>query len=145
MEALWGGGMSKPTITELQRLHAKACVDYANATHAEKSRMKFDVWYRSNQLETPRWETTSFVPMDELGVGQRGYFFRIRPEKKLRRWKPEEVPVGKVVVAKGYERIRKLITGVTDEGVYVNGCMMSFKATFDTYTLEDGSPCGVVD
>ena len=125
------------TPTELMKLHAEACQAQVDGTAKE-----FEYFYEGN------WKDATDGPVSLWKDGSlmiSPLIHRVKPQPKLRRWKPEEVPVGKVVVAKGYERIRKLITGVTDEGVYVNGCMMSFKATFDTYTLEDGSPCGVVD
>lgn len=69
---------------------------------------------------------------------------RIKPEPKLRPWKPEEVPVGAIVKTKD-GKVRGMITGVGEYGIVVGNCSNAFQASkiFSEFEQLDGKPCGV--
>ena len=67
-------------------------------------------------------------------------------EPVLRPWKPEEVPVGAVLVAKQGSTVKRIISGVDSEGVHLGGGWCgSFVAVLEVWHLIDGSPCGVME
>jgi len=58
---------------------------------------------------------------------------RPEPEKKLRPWKPEEVPVG-AVIWRGNDESRNLIISVLIHGIHCgNGSTCNFQRLFDQY------------
>ena len=87
------------------------------------------------------------------------YEFRIKPEPKLRPWRPEEVPVGALMRNKKDPRLyRSLILCVNDTGyciVIPNGCSntldsqsMDGMLRLREHSLDHGKtwlPCGVLE
>ncbi len=85
--------------------------------------------------------------------------YRIKPEPKLRPWKPEEVPVGAVVASCPSRSNRYVITAVWKGEVHLNGsphaCDDEKSPNINTivgpvyhYTTDFGKtwlPCGVVE
>jgi len=73
------------------------------------------------------------------------YEYRIKPEPKLRPWKPEEVPVGTAIRFKANSGWRCLIVSAYNSRVIVGGRRAEFTTTeiLEKFTLIDGSPCGV--
>lgn len=88
-----------------------------------------DAWW-SGKLEICRFGTNwegAKLPPDPLADPDH---YRIRPQPKLRPWKPEEVPVGALVTYKSYEpsTCRGIIMHVTGSKVWT---------TFDTEVDKD--------
>lgn len=73
--------------------------------------------------------------------------FRIKPELRLRPWRPEEVPMGAVVVYKRNPIVRRLIVGITSDGhVYLGDSLIEqCSAMLEQWLLPDNKPCGVED
>lgn len=73
--------------------------------------------------------------------------YRIKPEPKVRPWTAEEVPVGAVVIAKGGNKWRRIISAVDGSGLWLGTatCHLPFETVFADYTLDDGSPCGTTE
>ncbi len=75
--------------------------------------------------------------------------YRIKPEPKYRLWKPEEVPVGKIIKWRVGTQGRYLITAASDNYIHVGSFNNSSRYTiYDIFTgciMEDGSPCGVLE
>jgi len=81
-------------------------------------------------------------------------YYRIKPEPKLRPWKPDEVPVGAVVRWKSNPQKRGLLTGCDEDYVYVAfnyalhraelaGALVSYE-----HSTDNGAtwlPCGVME
>lgn len=76
-------------------------------------------------------------------------FYRIRPERKFRPWKPEEVPLGRVVRIKGKSpAVRILLLETNGNGeVYLSNRPVKTTELLASFELEmpDGStvPCGI--
>ncbi len=70
--------------------------------------------------------------------------YRIKPEPKLRPWKPEEVPVG-AVVRRRADGLRQLLLGASNNGchIYIYEKSLGFETILKEWELLDGSPCGV--
>ena len=72
--------------------------------------------------------------------------YRIKPESKLRPWKPEEVPIGAVVRDKSTKRERDMILACTyTQQVVLPGVKGTWELSdmLTYWELLDGSPCGV--
>jgi hypothetical protein len=65
-------------------------------------------------------------------------------EPKWREWKPSEVPVGQIIVAKD-ATLKAIITlaGKESNTVGVGTVIFSSDYILQTFTMLDGSPCGV--
>jgi len=85
-----------------------------------------DVW---SLLPTPLWDW-------------QGCDYRVKPEPKLRPWKPEEVPLGAVVIGKE-TGVKSLIVAALEQGVTLGAGFCYYDKLLKYYVLEDGSPCGV--
>lgn len=71
--------------------------------------------------------------------------YRIKPEPKLRPWKPEEVPVGeKPLWIKSKDgKIKSQIVEVQSITVWCGSSIIHYDVLLEDWTLLDGSPCGV--
>ena len=73
-----------------------------------------------------------------------GLELRIKPEPKLRPWKPEEVPVGAVVRLKNDPKVRSLIVGLDrDFCIALHSGLYDAPDLLERWELLDSSPCGV--
>ena len=73
--------------------------------------------------------------------------YRIKPEPKCRPWRTvDEVPIGKIVVSK-CGRMRSLVTSALNDsaGILIGPKNTHATIFFEDYTMEDGSPCGVLE
>ena len=76
-----------------------------------------------------------------------GWFRTRRPlptTPKLRPWTHEEIPVGKIVKDKDGNRVR-LIVGKNAGNVHLAGGSYTAPWTLEHCTMDDGSPCGVLE
>jgi len=66
------------------------------------------------------------------------------PERKFRKWTYMEVPVGKVIRRKTFDRGRRLITGSDwPDIVHLGHEMVTTQQLVDSYIDDNGEPCGV--
>ena len=63
---------------------------------------------------------------------------------KLRPWTHDEIPVGKIVKDKDGNRVR-LIVGKNAGNVHLAGGSYTAPWTLEHCTMDDGSPCGVLE
>ena len=74
--------------------------------------------------------------------------WRIKPEAKYRPWRFEEVPVGKVIKSvDGGVRVVIARCEIGSELIYLSGQNQTVYAhsLLTIYTMDDGSPCGVLE
>ena len=71
--------------------------------------------------------------------------YRIKPVTSYRPWKFEEIPVGKVVRPKTMKVSRHMITDANAHIVYMSVASRNTQQMLDDYTMDDGSPCGVLE
>lgn len=94
-------------------------------------------WIKWCDPEMPEWTATTAE-------------FRRRPAKRLRPWKPEEVPVGAVARSKDHSW-RALITGsrkvgaILDGALYDFGALLSHGIEYQPPGTTEWKPCGVYE
>lgn len=81
--------------------------------------------------------------------------YRIKPEPKLRPWKPEEVPIGGVAIRHNNTQSKPgTILEITGNTIYIWDCGRSFPVSLETlcknytHSLDHGKtwlPCGVLE
>jgi len=100
---------------------------YERGEQIECRSLMGDVW---SLLPTPLWDW-------------QGCDYRVKPEPKLRPWKPEEVPLGAVVRDKK-DGAKGLIVAVSEEAIEIGqDGYYDFDELLKYYVLDDHSPCGV--
>jgi hypothetical protein len=103
-----------------------------------------DVQYK-NSFTGYQWETALKNGSLEFGLDSE---YRIKPEPKLRPWKPEEVPVGGVIRRKS-DGSRMLIINVFQSGVHVGDSIApvgfdSLLKNFERFAgFGECQPCGI--
>jgi hypothetical protein len=103
-----------------------------------------DVQYK-NSFTGYQWETALKNGSLEFGLDSE---YRIKPEPKLRPWKPEEVPVGGVIRRKS-DGSRMLIINVFQSGVHVGNSTTpvgfdSLLKNFERFVgFGECQPCGI--
>ncbi len=87
----------------------------------------------------------------EMDFSQPPFAYRIKPEPKLRPWRPEEVPVGALLKNKT-NRDRTMIVGISVDTIYMfNESRRDYIHKLFTYwehSLDNGKtwlPCGVFE
>lgn len=96
---------------------------------------------------TERWHE-----VEEMTIRESVEMYRIKPEPRLRPWRPEEVPVGAQFRFKGQMVDRWLISGTSSAAIRVlddlNVRCYDFNTAFDRYEWSNDNgktwhPCGV--
>lgn len=110
-----------------------------------------NAWIAGKQMQSrdgvnaDKWY--DFVPNSDVSFRKPPECYRVKPELKLRAWKPEEIELGTEVRPKDRPKDRIMLMGV--DGNYVYGHNLDSKTTFlrlfENYTLADGKPCGVTE
>lgn len=73
--------------------------------------------------------------------------YRIKPERSIRSWRWDEVPVGAVIKEKGETLVKQLIVHSYVSGSIKTGCgnHYPFADVLENFVMLDGSPCGVTE
>lgn len=120
-------------------------------------------WAEGNTVEYQNEGETIWYPLEAAGAAEwfqeideiRNRKFRIKPEPKLRSWKPEEVPVGRLIRWKAGNSVYVIISVFLNNEIKCVGIMHEdgFKrygldtlADYCEYSLDGGKtwlPCGV--
>src|SRR5688572_1630561 len=93
-------------------------------------------------LSNEWWDSNPF--RNSPAVCDKPERYRIKPEPKVRPYKPYEVPLGTAVVKKGHTTTRAILTAVSDFTVLVDGSgWKSFIELLEGWEFPEGMPCGV--
>lgn len=127
-----------------------------NKKYLEKMLHIFQAYVEGKQIQFKVYSPRCVYWKDLDPVEHKGHEFphpdfeyRVKPETKIRPWKMEEVPVGKVVVDIE-DSCKLLILGVCENemeedafNVYLYNMEISPERMLEEFEMEDGSPCGV--
>jgi hypothetical protein len=103
------------------------------------------IQYSHRSRATPRWEKCAgSSPIWDFS----NYDYRVKPAPKYRPWTIAEVPVGAILISKNLANPSRSVI-LQENGVMVwVGARLSpytMAGLMEKFTLEDGTPCGVLE
>ena len=117
---------------EQTKAAAEVMVAHANGATIEGKMKSSTHW---QLLETPKWDWDCFI-------------YRVKPQPKLRPWRPEEIPVGALVRYKQEPTKIRLIISNMDKDIIGCGGTCDSLLQYMEHSLDHGAtwkPCGVYD